>query len=294
MKIIQEDKSSYNGVFLQYYFLSLFCSIFVMPFCCILTKYSNATKNKLKWLGGLLGFFTSLSIIPIGRGCVHIASGQWFGYLLLSLGTLIAIFNIVMAIKISNKNKLRREFRLSKSHIKDDLSAYFIKFGVNLEFSELDKIIENLDLTTHWNCASNLSGCGLNDFVVNKDLSAILNHIPAATPSLEEYKQKLLLNIFNLSNIVKDKEEIIPKFVVSSIDKITQEEMESILKNDKLQTFLYNNKYAAVYRYNYECAALGIIIGILEANKNTLRQAKKLLSRLYAYAEINGYKKSKS
>lgn len=286
MKYFVEDKSSYNRVFLTFYFTTLFFSLYICPIFCILRKYSDNTKNKLMWLGGLLGLLTELSIISIGRGVFYITSNQWFGYLLLGIGVLLAISMIVITIKIANKNKLKTEFRLSKSHVKKDLAAYFVKYGVKIDSLELDNISKKLDLSTMWDCATDFSGYSFENFYSrtynNKDLSILLDYIPTEVPTLEQYKDRLLLNVHNISRIVKDNKNIITKLVTPEIDTITEEVIESLIKNEILY---YSKNYS--YRYNYEQIALGIIIGTL--GNDTNKSTKKLLKKVNEYAKINGY-----
>ena len=54
MKFTFEDKSTRQGVFLQYFIVGCFFNIFII-YSAFHAKYSNGYKNKLKWLGSLCG-----------------------------------------------------------------------------------------------------------------------------------------------------------------------------------------------------------------------------------------------
>ena len=284
MKILSEDKSTYNNVFFQSFIMGML--IFTIP-VPLLTQYSDKKKNNLKLIGLVIGIWFDLSVFLICRGTLDIVNSQLFGYIMLFSGLPSFIINVILMVKITQKNKLKNYLRLSKRSIKDDLKNFYIKYGVQLNDNDCKEIIDKLDLSTPSVITSDFTYVDINNNYFNKDLSIIYNFIPQDTPSLDEYSFKLTLNIYNISYAVKDKYGLIPKIVMPHLDDITEKDVEMLIESDK------NIQVNPNYRYNYEQAALGLIVGFLEKEKSKSNKIKKIVKKIKNYAEINGYKKNK-
>ena len=283
VKIISKDKTSYNSVFFRSLIMAMLIFSIFVP---LLTKYSDKKKNNLKWVGIGLGLLVMLAIIVIGRGSVHITNNDKYGYILLVIGLIMLILDIIAIIKTAVKNKSKGNFNLSDKQFKQKLKSFYLKFGVLLDETTYHSIMKKIDLLHTPMVVSDFSPI---NSIASIDINPILfDYIPKDIPTLDNYKEGLILNIYNIATSINDTQNVIPKIIMPNIDSITEEDLKIIITKDIIPN-MNSSKY---YRYNYETAALGIIIGCLESIENKTSEIENLIKRLYNYKKSNGYKRN--
>lgn len=260
----------------------LIFSIFVP----LLTKYSDGKKNYLRWIGIGLGLLVIIAIIVLGRGFVHITNGDGYGYILLIIGLIMLMLDVVAITRIAIKNKSESSLNLTTKKFKKELKNFYIKFGVLLDEDTYHSIIKKIDSLSTPMVFSDFSP--INSIARIQTTTILYDYIPKDIPTLDNYKTALSLNIYNISASVNDAQNIIPKIIMPNIDRITEEDLKIVVIEDIIPN-MQGSKY---YRYNYETAALGIIIGSLESIENKTPEIENLIKRLYNYAKSNGYKRN--
>ena len=283
MKIVSKDKTTYNQVFFISFIMSLLIFTIFVP---LLTKYSDEKKNYLKWTGIGLGLLVIVAIIVLGRGVVHITNGDGYGYILLIIGLIMLILDIIAITKIAIKNKLKGNLNLTTKQFKQELINFYLKFGVVLDENTYHSIIKRIDLLSTPMVLSDFSP--INSIARVKTTTILYDYIPKDIPTLDNYKEGLILNIYNIATSINDAQNVIPKIIMPNIDSITEEDLKIIITKDIIPN-MNSSKY---YRYNYETAALGIIISCLESIENKTPEIENLIKRLYNYAKFNGYKRN--